>query len=190
MSSNAIRKRLPRGKRPAGDAFAGESFVKTADKILCFFEYWVNGALLIVMSAVIFTQIVCRQFGLPLYWSEEIGRFIFIWIIYIAIGQAAREHRHLSVDILPLLLGERGKLIIRIVSNILCMLFFATLCYYGVKILGRLNMRPQRSQAMQLNMFYVYAVPYFGAFLATARYILDTIETVISLKNIKRRPGA
>ena len=57
---------------------------KNAEKVLC-------SALLGISCIVLFLQIVFRVAGSPLPWSEELGRYMFIWLIYIGSSAAIRE---------------------------------------------------------------------------------------------------
>ncbi len=78
------------------------SFIdKHLEEVLC-------AVLLAVMTIVIFLQIVLRLLGLPLSWTEEIGRYMFIWLIYIGCASAIRKRKHISVELLDLFLKERG----------------------------------------------------------------------------------
>ena len=45
---------------------------KHLEEVLC-------AVILSLMTIVIFLQVVLRTMHLPLYWTEEIGRYLFIW---------------------------------------------------------------------------------------------------------------
>lgn len=137
--------------------------------------------LLCVMSCTIFLQIVCRMLKVPLVWSEELGRFMFIWLIYISVCCATRRRKHLCVDILPIILPEKGKKVLNILANVLSMLFFVFVAYYGMGVINKLTIRPQYSAAMHLNMIIAYAGPYFSAALAVYHYIVLIIEDILVL---------
>ncbi len=152
------------------------------DHVLGAIENAICCTLLVVMSLVVFLQIVCRFFKYPLVWSEELGRFMFIWLIYISVCVATRRESHLCVDILPLIVrGDKGKTIIKIVSNLLCLCFFAFVAYYGVGVIQKLVKRPQVSAAMQLNMIWAYLGPYVGAAIASLHYIILIIKEICHL---------
>lgn len=158
------------------------SLNKTLDKVDSFIgklETAICGTLLTVMSLVVFLQIVCRFFKVPLVWSEELSRFMFIWLIYMSVCMATRKEAHLSVDILPLIIrSEKGHIILKIISNILCICFFAFVAYYGVEVLQKLINRPQVSAAMHLNMIWAYLGPYSGAAIACIHYVVLIIKEI------------
>lgn len=154
---------------------------KVEDAICC--------TLLVVMSCIIFIQIVCRVLNYPLVWSEEISRFMFIWLIYICVCVSAKRESHLCCDILPIVVkSPTGKLVIKIVSNLLCLCFFIFITYHGIGVLEKLIARPQKSAAIQMNMVWAYLGPYLGSAIASVHYIvliLREIEEIIDLRKNK-----
>jgi len=94
------------------------------NKIMDIIEIYVTAALFALICIIVGIQIVLRTTGLPLAWTEETARYLFIWIIYLASSKAVKDRKHLSVEIIPILLKEKGKLIINILSNILCAFYW------------------------------------------------------------------
>lgn len=143
------------------------------DNVLVKIERTICCSLIVVMSCVIFLQIICRILKFPLVWSEELGRFMFIWLIYISVCVSTQRESHLCCDILPIVVRNPiGRNIIKIVSNLLCMCFFIFVAYYGVGVMQKLIARPQHSAAMQVNMIWAYLGPYLGAAMASVHYII------------------
>lgn len=152
------------------------------DNFLAKIENSICCTLMVVMSLIVFLQIICRFCKFPLVWSEELSRFMFIWLIYISVCVATRRESHLSVDILPLLVKKaKGQIAIKIISNILSMGFFIYVAYFGVGVIQKLIARPQVSAAMQLNMIWAYLGPYVGAGIAVLHYIILIIKEFIQL---------
>lgn len=78
------------------------------------------GILLAVMVALVFGNVVLRYgFNTGIAISEEVARYIFVWMIGIGAVVAVREHTHLGVDSLVRRLPRRGKLFCAIVSDVL-----------------------------------------------------------------------
>ena len=159
------------------------------DNVLGGIEKLICGTLLVVMSLVIFLQIICRFFRIPLVWSEELSRFMFIWLIYISVCISTRRESHLCVDILPMVVKGRGKIIVKIISNVLCLCFFAFVVYYGVDVIQKLLTRTQRSAGMHLNMVWPYLGPYTGAAIASLHYIILIIREIDELICFGKKEG-
>lgn len=143
------------------------SFIdKHLEEILC-------AVLLAAMTIVIFLQIVLRLLGLPLSWTEEIGRYMFIWLIYIGCASAIRKRKHISVELLDLFLKERGKFVLNIISNVVFLIFAVILTYYSFFVVQRVS--TQLSPAIRMPMSIPYSSVLVGSALMVVRLIQDTI---------------
>lgn len=95
---------------------------------------FIIGLMMIVMFVLVFTNVVTRYcFGFSIATAEEISTFLMIWVTYLGAGLALREGRHASIDFFQDLLGPKVKQLIRTVLGIVLVIFFALLCWYGVK---------------------------------------------------------
>lgn len=60
--------------------------------------------------------------------SEELSRFFFVWLTFIGAVVVMREGAHLGVDALVRVLGDRGRLVCMVASDVLmlgcCIIFF------------------------------------------------------------------
>lgn len=143
------------------------SFIdKHLEEVLC-------AVLLAVMTIAIFLQIVLRLLGLPLSWTEEIGRYMFIWLIYIGCASAIRKRKHISVELLDLFLKERGKFVLNIISNVAFLIFAVILTYYSFSVVQRVS--TQLSPAIRMPMSIPYSSVLVGGALMVVRLIQDTI---------------
>ena len=143
------------------------SFIdKHLEEVLC-------AVLLAVMTIAIFLQIVLRLLGLPLSWTEEIGRYMFIWLIYIGCASAIRKRKHISVELLDLFLKERGKFVLNIISNVVFLIFAVILTYYSFSVVQRVS--TQLSPAIRMPMSIPYSSVLVGGALLVVRLIQDTI---------------
>lgn len=163
--------------------------MKLLNRILDFVEIYLNGFILLAMSVIIFLQVIFRHLGMPLVWTEEIARFLFVWVIYLSTSECVKHSRHLSIDILPLILGEREKLVLRLISDLIGMVFFCFVAYYGTKVIGTFFAKPQYSQATHTNMIVGYAAPYFCGAMCVIRYVEDIVKTVIDLRDYGTKKG-
>ena len=155
---------------------------KVIDTILDFFETTVCTVCFALMCCVILMQIVFRVAGWPLAWTEELARYLFVWIIYLSASKAVKLGRHLSVDLLPIILKGRARLALLILANLLCLGFFLVLAWYCVEVLQRMTVRPQYSAASGINMFIPYAAPAAGSIMMTLRClrcILDDVQAML-----------
>ena len=135
----------------------------------------------VIMVSVIFLQVVMRQFGSSLSWSEELARYCFIWMIYIGISYGVKEQKHVRIDAFLLLLNQKGQMILNFIVNLLFMAFAIFVIIYGTEIASQLLQFGQRSAAIQIPMGYVYMATPIGMGLTLIRLIQNQVSIVRSL---------
>ena len=131
-----------------------------------------------LMCILIFMQVLFRYFAnLPLAWTEEIARYLFVWLIYIGSSLAVKNRKHIKVDAVMLLFGPKMKKVLLIVSNILFLVFAAIITYYGSGIIYKLAVvRPQVSPSVEIPMYIPYLSVPVGFTLIFVRLVQDTIK--------------
>lgn len=151
---------------------------KTIDRVLDLFETYVCSVMFAVMCCIILIQVVFRVSGLPLAWTEELARYLFVWIIYLAASKAVKNGKHMSVDLLPLVLKGRAKYVLYLFANVVSLVFFLILCAYGFSVLQGMTGRPQYSAASHINMILPYAAPTVGSLMMTIRGVQNIVGLV------------
>ncbi|MFB3819453.1 MAG: TRAP transporter small permease [Candidatus Methylomirabilales bacterium] len=59
------------------------------------------GLAFIAFVLLSFAQVILRYgFGRPLTWSEEVARYLFVWVVFLGAGVAARYRAHIALDFL------------------------------------------------------------------------------------------
>jgi TRAP-type transport system small permease protein len=77
-------------------------------------------------------QIFSRYTALiPSYiWTEEMARFLFVWMIMIGAMVGVRESTHFDVDVWPQL-GARGNALLKIISSVFVLAFALVFVWWG-----------------------------------------------------------
>jgi len=65
-------------------------------------------------------------------WTEEMARFLFIWMVMLGAMIGVREATHFEVDVWPQL-KPRTNAMLRIVSMLFVLVFAFVFVYYGIK---------------------------------------------------------
>ena len=117
-------------------------------------------AITAVTFAQVFTRYVTQD---PLIWSEEVARYLFVWITLIGAAAGVRVHAHFGLDILrryvPRLRTALGALTMLIVAA-----FLGLLLYTGIAETRQAAL--QLSPALQVRMHWAYLALPVGAGLA------------------------
>lgn len=126
-------------------------------------EYLCAG-LLIVIVAVIFTNVVGRYFfHAPLRWSDEVAQFLFLWLAYLGALAALMGGRHYSFSNVIDLLPRKARIAAKTLSDILVLAMLAILVKGGIQLVDLLS--HQRSPALDVPIYYVYAALPLVSFL-------------------------
>ena len=95
---------------------------------------------LMIMVALVFGNVVLRYgFNSSITVSEEVSRWLFVWITFMGAVVALREHTHLGTDVLVSRLPPLGKKICFVLAH-LTMLYICYLVFKGGLEQTRINM--------------------------------------------------
>ena len=100
-------------------------------------------AALAIMVVLVFGNVVLRYgFNSGITVSEEVSRWLFVWLTFLGAIVAMREHAHLGSDMLVSRLPVIGKKICLVVGHLL-MLYIAWLLFSGALAQARINLDVQ-----------------------------------------------
>lgn len=123
-------------------------------------------AFLAVMVVMVFGNVVLRYvFNSGIIVSEEVSRWLFLWVTFLGAVVALKEHAHLGTDALISRLPFLGKKICLILGHLL-MLYATWLVFSGALTQARINFDVQ-APVTGASMAFVYATGVvFAAFAA------------------------
>jgi len=137
--------------------------------------------LMLLMAAIVVDvswQVLSRFIvGKPSSVTEEIARFLLVWIGLLGAAYAFRMHSHLGLDIITAKLPPEKKIRAEIFSQLMSLGFAGWVMVYGGISLVKLQlMLGQTSAALEIKMGYVYTViPLAGVLICI--YAIDNIFT-------------
>jgi TRAP-type C4-dicarboxylate transport system permease small subunit len=117
------------------------------------------------MSVIIVLQVFFRfSVKIPLPWSEEVARYLMIWIGMMGASLALHEGRHIGVDFVMEKLPKRWRQILTVAASF-GIIWFLWLMVREGGVLAWINYA-QLSPAMMIPMLIPYgAIPVGGAFM-------------------------
>lgn len=96
-------------------------------------------AMLVVMVVLVFGNVLLRYgFNSGITVSEEVSRWLFIWMTFLGAVVALREHGHLGVDMVVQRLPKAGKKACLAIGH-LVMLYIVWLLFQGCVTQARIN---------------------------------------------------
>ncbi|WP_429599928.1 TRAP transporter small permease [Variovorax sp. PvP013] len=132
----------------------------------------VIAAMLAVMVVLVFGNVVLRYgFNSGITVSEEVSRWLFIWMTFLGAIVALREHGHLGVDMVVQKLPPAGKKICLAIGH-LVMLGIVGLLFQGSLAQARINW-DVTAPTTGASMAIVYASAIVFAVMAAIILLLD-----------------
>lgn len=102
--------------------------------------------LIFAMSIIIFIQVVCRYvFQNSLTWSEEMARYMFVWLVYFSVSYTARREKHIRIDAAINLYPKKARPYIEILSEVIVLGFAIFIAVTGYTVFGKIAWSGQMS---------------------------------------------
>jgi TRAP-type C4-dicarboxylate transport system permease small subunit len=111
---------------------------------------------MIALTGVITLQIVSRVFFTSVSWTEEVARFLLIWITFLGATLAFQQGRHIAVTLLRDKLPARLRRIVTGAGILVTILFLVTLTIIGWQYMNVQSF--QKSPSLRISMTYIYSV--------------------------------
>jgi TRAP-type C4-dicarboxylate transport system permease small subunit len=106
--------------------------VRAKHSVVDHIEEVLSGVFFASVLLLVLVQIFCRYIlNSPLTWSEELARYLFVWVVFLGASTAIKSRSHTRFSLLLQRLPERGQRILVIVGNMSLLPFLAILIYQG-----------------------------------------------------------
>jgi len=128
-------------------------------KTLINFYYKLLNRLMVATVAILLVPVTLQVLSrftelVPSYiWTEELSRFLFIWMVMLGAMIAVREGTHFDVDVWPEL-TPRAAAMLHIVSHLFVLLFALVFVYWGIQFV-RFGWS-QQSELAELPMPFIF----------------------------------
>lgn len=130
------------------------------------------GALLALMAAMVFGNVVLRYaFNSGIVASEELSRWLFLWVTFLGAVVALKDRAHLGSDALVSRLPPRGRKLCLAAGHVL-MLYVTWLIFSGALTQTRINLGVE-APVTGASMACVYGTGVVFAVLAAALLLRD-----------------
>ena len=139
------------------------------------------GLLVGLMVIIVFSNVIARYFlNSSLAWSEEISRFMLIWLAFLGAYLAFVKNEHLGLD-LVVFLPPKLAIVIRTLASILVIVAVGIILYGGWTVTSFTIQSGWTSPALSIPYGYVYVVVPFCAALIFLQSIIRTGRLVNNL---------
>jgi len=152
--------------------------MKALDKTVRFSAGLIMGLLVVDVVWQVLSRYV---FKAPSPWTEELAEYLMIWLGLLGACIALRAKAHPKIDYVTNKLSPENRLIVKVFSYSIVLLFsLSVLLYGGFQLVYNTFMTNQTSPALMIKMGYVYlAVPVAGVIMV----IYSINDIFILIKN-------
>lgn len=102
-------------------------------------------------------------------WTEELARYIFIWISYLAVSLSILSRSSIRVDVLHQKLSERGQAVLWITIDSCTLILVSLFAVMGLEYVQMQLDMPQITPALQIGYYLPYMILPIGFGLMTVR---------------------
>ncbi len=135
--------------------------------------------MVVVMGLQVFSRYILSS---SLSWSEELTRYLFIWIGFMSISFCIKCDISIKIDQLLHHLSKSWCSIIKICVYIVEIILFIYLLPFAVSYLRQAVSSGQISPAMGIKMYYLQIAPAVAFSLSIIRIIEKLIKEICSMK--------
>ena len=157
------------------------------DRVVARIEAGVIIVLVSCLTAVTFAQVVTR-YGLsdPLIWSEELARYLFVWVSMIGAALAIREGGHFGLDLLIRRVPALRSIVAPVVTTVM-ILFLAIVLKTGIDETRLASM--QFAMTFPMRMQWAYLALPVGAGLMLLHLAVHLIRSPTThILDVRARP--
>ncbi|WP_428773330.1 TRAP transporter small permease [Vibrio sp.] len=129
-------------------------------------------------------QVISRYvIGKPSTVTDELARYLFMWVALIGAAYTTGQKRHLAIDLLTMKLKGKRKLINELVIQFAIALFaYIVLVHGGIQLASKTLATGQVTPALGLEMGYIYfCLPISGALMIfySAVYFYERVKKLM-----------
>ncbi|WP_138418662.1 TRAP transporter small permease [Aquibacillus sediminis] len=154
-------------------------FIQTLEKI----QITVGAIFLTVFFTVIVVQIVTRQIGISVIWTEEVANYSFIWAVFMGAAVMVNRKEHFTFDLLQRKLKDKPRTILNLVIDLMLILFNVMVLNYGIQVVQRFwNYNWVALQDMKMGYVWI-SIPIMA--ITMIIYLLGHVINHVKLLKVK-----
>lgn len=140
---------------------------------------WLLVVMLLVMTLVLFAQIVFRYFfEMPLVWSEEMALVLMLWITFLGAALLLESKEHISIDFLVEMMSPTSQRALVILAAVLLLVFNVALTYGAFLVVQATA--SSITPGMKISVGWHYGGAMVGGFLLALVSLDQLIKSIVT----------
>lgn len=137
-------------------------------------------SLMALMTINVLWQVLSRFLGISMSFTDELARYLLIWVGILGAGYVTGKNMHLAIDLLPQRLGDndprKGALLNAGIYLLICLFAFFAMVIGGFRLVYVTQTLGQLSPAMDLPISIVYMVVPLSGLVIMYYSLMDLLE--------------
>lgn len=146
-----------------------EYFSELLDRTVLFLIVLLSVPLVLIVLYAVFMRYVLNSAP---FWSEEIARYLMVWMSLLAISAAMRRGQHIGLTFVIEKTGPRLRKFLDLMAYALVFLFFSVLLAKGIDM--TMFVAKQRSPSVNIPMW----IPYLSVPVAGFLMVVQTLTLI------------
>ena len=159
--------------------------MKTVGKVFDWVELalkWISGLLLVAFTLLTLAPVISRYiFSMPLSWSEQLARYMFIWMLMLLMPVIMRHGNNLGFDLIINKLPKTAQDVFWIICESMIAGFAALYCMYSVQLCMKFSRKVL--VGLGIKAPWVYSAQIVGAGILCIFSIELVINRILAMRS-------
>jgi TRAP-type C4-dicarboxylate transport system permease small subunit len=133
-------------------------------------------AIVVALLVCVALGVVTRAIGDPLIWTDELSRFLMVWLAVFGWVLATRKRIHIRIRYFQDKLPRTAHKAVEIAIQAAMIVFGALVAFYGFGLIGKNH--DLEATSMPVSMAWMYAPVFFGGAITALQGAIELIETL------------
>jgi TRAP-type C4-dicarboxylate transport system permease small subunit len=140
-------------------------------------------ALVVALLGVVTLGVVTRALNDPLIWTDELSRFLMVWLAVFGWILASRKRIHVRIRFFQDLLPATGHRAAEFGIQLALLVFGALVCWYSVGLV--IKNHDLEATSMPVSMSWMYAPMVLAGIVTALQGLVEVIETLAQMRAAK-----
>ncbi len=163
-------------------------FIQTADSVLEKILNWLTVLPFMAMVVLVLCQVYTRFFtNNSLTWSEELSRYLMVYMVFFAAILVTREKRHIRIENLTGRLHGVPRKVVAVVAGLIQLAFLVIVIVGYFKFAPTAAMRT--SATNHIPMTFVYMCVPISCFFMAVYFLRDIVKALLEKEDGTKKEG-
>jgi TRAP-type C4-dicarboxylate transport system permease small subunit len=153
----------------------GAAFDRAAAVIAC--------AILVALLGCVTLGVITRSIGNPLIWTDELSRFLMVWLAVFGWILASRRRIHVRIRFFQDMLPAPAHGTVELCSQLAMLAFGVAIGWYSVGLV--IKNHDLEATSMPVSMSWMYAPMVLAGIVTAAQGCVEVVETLGRMRQSK-----